>query len=63
MERVDGLLTAPQLAERLAIKPRTVLDWHSDGKIPGRKLTPKVLRFDLAEVVAALETGRKAVDQ
>lgn len=51
----DDLLTAAELAERLRVKPGTVLGWHRKGRIPVRKLSPKVLRFALAEVVAALE--------
>ena len=61
MQRNDELLTAAQLAERLGIKPGTVHDWHRKGKIAGRKLSAKVLRFDLSDVLSALESGRKAV--
>lgn len=68
----DDLLTAAELAERLRVKPRTILGWYRRGRIPARKLSPKVLRFDLAEVVAALEAkpaapesdaSRKGVDR
>jgi excisionase family DNA binding protein len=55
----DTLLTAARLAARLGVKPETVLRWHRDGKIPARKLSHKVLRFDLAEVVAALEASQR----
>ena len=51
----DDLLTSAELAARIGIKPATVIDWHRKGRIPGRKLSPKVLRFDLAEVLAALD--------
>ncbi len=56
-ERPDDLLTAAELAGRLRVKPGTVLGWHRDGRIPARKLSHKVLRFDLAEVLAALESA------
>ena len=52
----DALLTAAELAERLGVKPGTVLGWHRKGRIPARKLSHKVLRFDLADVLSALET-------
>jgi hypothetical protein len=51
----EDLLTAAALAVRLGVKPGTVLGWHRRGWIPSRKLSPKVLRFDLVEVLAALE--------
>ena len=53
----DDLLTSAELAERLRVKPMTILGWYRKGRIPARKLSPKVLRFDLAEVVAALEAA------
>ena len=55
----DNLLTAAELAERLGVKPGTVLGWYRKGRIPARKLSHKVLRFDLADVLSALETPPK----
>jgi hypothetical protein len=59
------LLTAAALAERLGVKPGTILKWHRQSKIPSRKLSHKVLRFNLGDVLAALEvhqlTGREGV--
>jgi excisionase family DNA binding protein len=52
------LLTAPELAERLGVRPGTVLQWYRQGRIPGRKLSHKVLRFVLTEVLAATEPSR-----
>jgi excisionase family DNA binding protein len=49
------LLTAEQLARRLGVKARTVKAWLRAGKIPAAKLTPKVIRYDLGQVVNALE--------
>jgi excisionase family DNA binding protein len=49
------LLTAAELAERLGVKPGTILGWHRLGRIPARRLSHKVLRFSLPDVVAALE--------
>jgi predicted site-specific integrase-resolvase len=55
------LLTAAELADCLGVKPGTVLGWHRSGRIPGRRLSHKVLRFSLTEVLAALE-GRQEAD-
>ena len=49
------LLTSAELAERLGVKPGTILGWHRLGRIPARRLSHKVLRFSLPDVVAALE--------
>ncbi len=54
------LLTAEQLAERLGVKPRTVKDWQRDGKIPATRLTPKVIRYDLEQVVTVLKQREEA---
>jgi excisionase family DNA binding protein len=51
----DELLTASELAERLQIKPSTVLDWQRTGRIPSLRLSHKVLRFNLGDVVTALK--------
>ena len=50
----SDLLTAAELAKRLSVKPETILRWHRSGRIPGRRLSHKVLRFCLADVVSAL---------
>ena len=50
----NDLLTSSELADRLGIKPATVLDWYRKGRIPALKISPKVLRFNLTEVLAAL---------
>jgi excisionase family DNA binding protein len=51
----EDLLTAAELAERLRIKPSTILMWHRSGRIPSVRLSHKVLRFSLPDVVAALK--------
>jgi excisionase family DNA binding protein len=51
----DDCLTAPELAERLRVKPSTVLDWQRAGRIPSIRSTNKVLRFNLKDVMAALK--------
>ena len=54
------LLTAEQLAKRLQVKPRTVKEWLRAGIIPATRLTPKVIRYDLQQVVTALEQRQEA---
>ena len=56
------LLTAEQLAERLRVKPRTVKEWLRAGRIPAARLTPKVIRYDLEQVVAALKQRQEATE-
>ncbi len=51
----DDLMTAEDLAARLRVRPGTILGWYRKGRIPARKLSPKVLRFSLAELLAALD--------
>ncbi len=48
------LLTADEIAERLRLRPRTVRQWVRRGLIPVIRLSPKVVRFELAAVVAAV---------
>ena len=56
----DDLMTARELAGHLGVKPATVLAWHRQGRIPGRRLSHKVLRFSLRDVLAALEARQAA---
>ena len=51
------LLTAAELAERLALSTSTVLDWFEAGRLPGFKLG-RVVRFRESEVLAWLEAQR-----
>jgi excisionase family DNA binding protein len=51
----DDLLTAAELADRLQVKPDTVLGWHRSGRIPSIRLSHKVLRFSLSDVLVALK--------
>ena len=53
----DDLLTAAELAHRLKVKPGTIREWTRIGKIPARRLSHKVIRYCLAEVVASLESA------
>jgi predicted site-specific integrase-resolvase len=58
VERTD-LLTATELAKWIGVKPETIFGWHRKGRIPARRLSHKVLRFCLSEVIEALENGSR----
>jgi predicted site-specific integrase-resolvase len=54
------LLTRAELANQLKVGPRTVGRWYQTGRIPGRKLSYKVVRFCLGDVLTALESQQRA---
>jgi excisionase family DNA binding protein len=58
---MDGteLLTTDELAARLHLRPSTIQRWAREGRIPAVRPTPKVVRYDLAEVVRAMREGRQ----
>ena len=47
-------MTADEIAEKLRLRPRTVHLWAKAGKLPSMKLSPKVRRFCLADVMRAI---------
>jgi excisionase family DNA binding protein len=49
------LLTADELAARLRVKPDTIKQWARRGHIPTVRFSPKVVRFNLSAVLAAIE--------
>jgi predicted site-specific integrase-resolvase len=62
MSNDDSVLTRAQLAARLKVQPGTIGLWTRRGRIPVRRLSPKVLRYDLAAVLAALDAHPKKAD-
>jgi len=54
------LLKRHQLAQKLQVSPRTVDAWARRGRIPSIRLSRKVIRFDLEEVLAALSAKYRA---
>ena len=55
------MLTAREVAERLAISTATVLRWTREGKLPGFRLPSGALRYrenDLAATVDGWATPR-----
>lgn len=60
IDRREDLMTRDDLAARLGVRPATVSRWTRTGRIPARRLSPKVIRYRLADVLAALEAPRTA---
>ena len=54
----DKLLKASELAEVLGVKPETVRRWTREGRIPEIRLSCKVRRFDLAQVLMVFKKER-----
>lgn len=52
---MEQLLTADEVAERLRLRPETVKLWTREGLIPAIRITGKVIRYDFAQVEAALK--------
>jgi excisionase family DNA binding protein len=53
----DQLLTAEEVADRLRVKPDTIVVWARQGRIPAHRQSRKVIRFSLSEVIASLESA------
>ncbi|MBU6335795.1 MAG: excisionase family DNA-binding protein [Chloroflexi bacterium] len=51
------LVPAEVVADAVQVSPRTILEWHRQGRIPGVRPTGSTVRFDLDEVLAALKAG------
>lgn len=49
--RLDTLSNA---AEQFGVTPKTLRRWIADGRIPGYRLGPRMLRVDLNELEALL---------
>jgi len=54
------LVTAECLAKHFSVQPSTVRCWHRDGRIPGIKLSGRILRFSVRDVVTALNRQQGA---
>ncbi len=51
---MDEFLTAHELAERLRVGRRTIMEWVKAGRIPVIRPSPKIVRFNLEAVAQAL---------
>lgn len=52
----ERLLTTKELADLLRVRPDTIKLWTRKGMIPARRLSYKVIRYELAAVLSALES-------
>jgi predicted site-specific integrase-resolvase len=57
---VPNLLTPRQLADTLKVCPVTLRRWTAAGRIPALVLAPRVVRYDLKQVLAALDRSPPA---
>lgn len=60
-EKRSEYLTASQLAQVLQISETTVHRLRRQGKIPAIMITPRLIRFNLRDVRAALSTESEEV--
>ena len=58
---VEQLFTAEEIAERLAVSPRTVIEWSRKGIIPVIRPSERIRRFAMEDVLSALK-NRSGVD-
>lgn len=58
IETTNKLVTAKDLAERYAVSEGTIWRWSKEGRIQAIEVGPKLIRFDLADVVARLESPK-----
>ena len=49
------LISAASLADLLDVSSRTIRAWQKEGRLPYIKISPGTVRYDVAEVMAALE--------
>lgn len=54
MQPTPELLTAADVAARLSVRPSTIVEWRKTGRIPSVRISHKVIRFNMAEVLNAL---------
>ena len=58
---MSDYLTAEELALKLRLAPDTVREMARRGKIPAIRISPKVIRFDIAAVDQALRADPSTV--
>jgi excisionase family DNA binding protein len=54
MEVSNDWVTAKELAHRMRVTPDTIKAWSREGRIPSVRVSARVLRFNVAEVMAAI---------
>lgn len=54
---IPNLLTPRQLADTLKVCPVTLRRWTAAGRIPVMVIAPRVVRYDLDAVLAAIRSS------
>lgn len=49
------LVDAATVGDAIGVRAATVREWAKEGRIPALRLSPRTIRFDLAEVLATLK--------
>ena len=57
--RMEKYMTADEVAERLSLAKRTVLDLALSGALPCIRIGKKVIRFSESDLVRFLKQGRE----
>ena len=52
-----SLITTAELAERFQVTPTTIRQWVRDRRIPAIKVSRRIIRFDLQDVLATLKAS------
>jgi excisionase family DNA binding protein len=55
------LLSERSLAEILDVSPRTLRTWRKEGRLPYLRISRGTVRYDLSEVMAALDQKKVKV--
>ena len=55
----ETFLTAEEIAEKLRVPVSTVREWSREGVIPSVRISHKVIRYEWAEVVKAIQQHRR----
>ena len=57
------LITGVRLAKRLGVTPDTVRQWRRSKLIPAVKINSTTIRYDPAEVIAALKSRSQELER
>lgn len=55
MSDTTELITAEELSEHLRVRPATIRLWAREGRIPRVKISGKVIRYNISDVLNELQ--------
>ena len=58
---MNGLMTAEELADALAVSPATIMGWARKGVIPAVRISDRTIRFDWHTVLRELAKRQTGV--